>query len=475
MFYISPVLTHDNMQCVPRRTSGFLGGCEQATMGGSRGRVARLGLLIWYHPFWSGIAALLTGGLLRKLLARLSERSRRWATRLCVAALAIRFATLVRRTRQRGRLVWDPSNKFMSRIVQELGGKRFAVYPRSLASPLLPLFMSTWGNVFLTLVKRFTFSLQYETETLTMADGGVVSISTLESQGGAKLDDAAPVLIILTTIAGSASNHACWVADAAAAGWRIVVFNRRGHGQLRLKTPRFNVLGDVDDTHAQLLRATERFPKASFVAMAGISAGSGLLVNYLGGKHRQAAAERIHAAACLCPAYDIWEAFDRLEHDNPLLSRFMVLGLRRQWLARNRSILEALDEKRLRDVETAPALVDFIKRHVEFAGFKSLEEYDKMCNPMRHVDGIRVPTLVLNALDDPICLKENIPDTSRLVRVRNALLAVTPAGSHVGYNEGFWGRRCFMIDASIEFFEAVKNVSFDPNGPSASAIVDIKE
>ena len=35
--------------------------------------------------------------------------------------------------------------------------------------------------------------------------------------------------------------------------------------------------------------------------------------------------------------------------------------------------------------------------------------YCSKFNPMRAFGGIRVPTLVLNALDDPVCLPENIP------------------------------------------------------------------
>ena len=58
--------------------------------------------------------------------------------------------------------------------------------------------------------------------------------------------------------------------------------NRRGHAGLHLTSPSFNVMGEAKDTAAQVEAVRNRFPDSSYLAMVGISAGSGLLVTYLG-------------------------------------------------------------------------------------------------------------------------------------------------------------------------------------------------
>ena len=67
----------------------------------------------------------------------------------------------------------------------------------------------------------------------------------------------------------------------SASGWRVVVCTRRGHGELALTTPVFNPMGCTDDLREQLERIRECVPDSPLVAI-GVSAGSALLVRYLG-------------------------------------------------------------------------------------------------------------------------------------------------------------------------------------------------
>ena len=92
---------------------------------------------------------------------------------------------------------------------------------------------------------------------------------------------------------------------ATSRGWRSCVFNRRSHAGVPLTTPTFNVMGDTNDTKEQVRFVRERFP-SSYLAMVGVSAGSGLLFSYLG---KEGNNTPINVAAALCPAYDIRRAF----------------------------------------------------------------------------------------------------------------------------------------------------------------------
>ena len=69
-----------------------------------------------------------------------------------------------------------------------------------------------------------------------------------------------------------------------------------------LTSPGFNVVGDAADTAAMVAHVRRLHPASSYLAMVGISAGSGLLITYLG---QQAAATPVQAAVSLCPAWDV--------------------------------------------------------------------------------------------------------------------------------------------------------------------------
>ena len=66
------------------------------------------------------------------------------------------------------------------------------------------------------------------------------------------------------------------------------------------------------------------------------------------------------------------------------------------------------------------------------AGCKDIDEFYQENNPMSFFTGNQTPILVLNALDDFLCLKENICYDV----VAAVVLAITDHGSHIAYNEG---------------------------------------
>ena len=51
---------------------------------------------------------------------------------------------------------------------------------------------------------------------------------------------------------------------------------------MRLTSPKFNLMGDAEDTRLMVEHVVTAWPAASYLAMVGISAGSGLLITYLG-------------------------------------------------------------------------------------------------------------------------------------------------------------------------------------------------
>ena len=113
-----------------------------------------------------------------------------------------------------------------------------------------------------------------------LPDGGLISIEWSADDKTLKLPANAPILAILPTVNGDAPSMKYFLQDAADRGFRGVVLNRRGHAD-KLKTPQFDIMGNVADTVIQIDLIAQKYPGV-FIGMAGVSAGSGLLVSFMG-------------------------------------------------------------------------------------------------------------------------------------------------------------------------------------------------
>jgi predicted alpha/beta-fold hydrolase len=326
----------------------------------------------------------------------------------------------------------------------------------ALASPryVPPSFAKgTMSNAALSLVKRKVARLPMVHEACE-ADGDV-SISWAADEATQALPADAPVVAFLHTINGDASQTQHLCETACARGWRSVVLVRRGHGG-SLSIPRFNILGSVEDTRLQMAQVEKRFPEASFTGMVGLSAGSGLLVNYLG---QEGAFCAVDAAVGACPAYDISETFRRLREESPVADRYMVRSLKRTFLEGNEELLRAHDAAAFEACERATSLCEFIGAHAPFAlGVESAgeNEYFEACNPMKHYTGCATPLLFVNAEDDMVCAKRHIRED--LVRsTAGVALLRTKRGSHVAFNEGLLGQGSFLSRVTFDFLDAARD------------------
>ena len=239
---------------------------------------------------------------------------------------------------------------------------------------------------------------------------------------------------------------------AASRGWRSCVLNRRGHSGMPLRViPNFNIIGHIDDSVVMVNYIRDIY-KNNFIALAGISAGSGQLVSYIG---REGANAKINAAASLCPAWDLSESFSRLQKSNPYLDWFITRGVQNYFLrpSRNQTALSTMKDV-VNKAWKATSIVDFMNAAAPLAGSNDLENYFKVNNPMNYILGNAVPCLVLNALDDFLCVKENI-QVDLKDKVNNFVLLVTDEGGHIAYNESIHAGN-YMWRVTLDFFEAVK-------------------
>jgi len=297
------------------------------------------------------------------------------------------------------------------------------------------LFNTHLQLIVLGFIKGFAKSLEYDRQdVLTMDDGGQVSVDWL----GLDLPEETPTLLVLHTISGNPQSMRGFVRYIREnLGWRVALCVRRGHGEMKLQSPNFNTMGNTDDFSAQIKHIQTCFPKSGLYA-TGISAGSGVLAQYLGKMGKDSP---IKAAIAYCPAYDMRNAFSRAV---PFYSKMMTKKLHKLFITPNKEHLQHLDSY---DALTATQdLHEFHQHLYEVAGNESNEDYMQNSNPAVVFDDIKIPLLILNAKDDPVCHIDNVYEHQhRIEAMANVILVLTERGSHCAYFEGItaksWANR----------------------------------
>lgn len=284
--------------------------------------------------------------------------------------------------------------------------------------------------LWLLLLDTIASPLRYErTDVLTMRDGGTTALDWL----GLDAAPSSPTLVVLPSIAGDAQSMRLIVRDLRrATGWRVVVCTRRGHGDLPLTAPVLNTMGCTQDLREQLARIGAECPGSPLYAV-GVSAGSALLVRYLGEEGPRSA---IRAGVAYCPGYDMKVAWGRV---TPLYSRWMARRLKQHFLHRHAAALTHLQTYSA--LLATRDLAGFHENLHEFAGCTDTDDYLARSNPMAVFTTIAVPVMVINADDDPVCVAQNAEDhVDAIRRVPDALLVRTPRGSHCAFLEGWTAR-----------------------------------
>jgi predicted alpha/beta-fold hydrolase len=291
----------------------------------------------------------------------------------------------------------------------------------------------------------------YRRERLETADGDFVDLDWVDG------DARAPVVVLFHGLEGcSRSHYALAMMDAVRRrGWRGAVAHFRGcSGELN-RLPRFYHSGDIDHVAFALRRVAEHSGGAPVFA-AGVSLGGNALLKWLG---EGAAGAAPVAAAGISVPLDLAAAGFHLEDGfNRLYTRYFLRRLKRKSLAKlalHPGIYSAAAVRASRtlhdfdDVVTAP-----------LHGFRDADDYWQRASSKPTLGGIQVPTLVLNARDDPFLPAAALPQPDRVSRA--VLLEFPQHGGHAGFVSGvFPGRLDWMPQRVLDFFAAAAGLKVE--------------
>ena len=283
----------------------------------------------------------------------------------------------------------------------------------------------------------------FKREYLMMKDKGIVALDWGEVDAS-KVNKSSPVIIILPDLTGDAASMSFACLRASNKGFRPVVFNKRGHGGTPLTTPKLQSFGDPNDLRQVVKYVRSLYPLSRVVAL-GSSAGSGLLMSYLG---EYGSSSYLSACVCISPGYDVTDLFQqpvKWPYGFLLLTSLKRLLWRHaKALSNTVDVVSALHSRTLSEFD----------EHVYCKIYKisDLDTYWDRNNPMRDIDDVCCPVLCISSLDDPICVRKNIP-VDLFTMYPNFILATTEYGGHCGFIEQR-SMNCWAEKVAIEYLQA---------------------
>jgi predicted alpha/beta-fold hydrolase len=264
--------------------------------------------------------------------------------------------------------------------------------------------------------------------------------------------DARRRMVLFHGLEGSSKSHYARsiVGRAVGQGWRCVVPHFRGCSGEINQLPRAYHSGDFEEIDWILRRLRSLAPDKNLDAV-GVSLGGNALLKWLGESGEDAAAVVSHAAAVSAP-FDLEAAGHALGRGfNKVYTRVFLNTLKRKSAAKLRRFPGSVDE---RAMHASTSLYEFDNAvTAPLHGFRDTDDYWRKAGSWPGLAAIRVPTLVINARNDPF-----MPETS-LERARSASKHVTlefPAGGgHAGFLSGpFPGRHGWLASRILDFFNS---------------------
>ncbi len=275
-------------------------------------------------------------------------------------------------------------------------------------------------------------------------DGDFLDIDRLPAAPGK------PVLVVLHGLEGSSASTRVrsFLHAARTRGWGGLAVNFRSCGDEMNRLRRSYHGGETADVAWVIQRAAEGRGRPGMCCV-GLSLGGSVLLKHLG-EQGTGAASLVNAAVAISAPFDLSisaRAFERRGFNQIYASR-LLRSLKRKTRLKLRAYPDLVDRARLAAARTIAEFDEVVTGPVH--GFADAEAYWRAASCAPFLASIRVPTLLINALDDPVIPPQALPH--QLVAGHPFLTAAfTQAGGHVGFISGlspfqpvFWAERLAM-------------------------------
>lgn len=294
-------------------------------------------------------------------------------------------------------------------------------------------------------------SIRYRRERWDTPDGDFVALDWLETRNS-KLETARPLVVLFHGLEGSSRSHyaLALMAEVARRGWRGAVVHFRGCGGEPNRLPRAYHSGDSAEAD-WILRRVAADRAGAPVYAAGVSLGGNMLLKWLG-ETGASAREVVERAASVSAPVDLMAAGNALDRGfNRAYVRHFLRTMKKKALEKLRHYPKLYDAARVRAAYTLREFDDLVTAPVH--GFAGVDDYWTRASSKPWLRHIAIPTLMINACNDPFLPRLALP------RREDLSIEVTTdypdGGGHAAFvHGGFPGRLDWVPQRILDFFGA---------------------
>ena len=306
-----------------------------------------------------------------------------------------------------------------------------------------------WGK----LVRR-PAEVPTRSELWTTPDGDQIELRRLDAGRDAR--GHVPRLLVLHGLEGTIRSHYLrgTLAEASRLGWAADVLIFRGCNGVVPRARRLYHSGETTDLDFVVRRLAAEHPDQPLL-LAGFSLGGNVLLKWLG-EQGEGVPSAVRAAVAVSVPFDLERGARRIERGfSRVYTTHFLRTLRQKALAKLAQDPGVFDPEPLRTAKTLYEFDDAVTAPLH--GFASATDYYTRSSSVGFLAGIRRPTLMLSARDDPFLPPEVLDDVALMAQNNTDLLIeFPPNGGHVGFVGGrLPGRPIYYAERRlVEFLSA---------------------
>jgi predicted alpha/beta-fold hydrolase len=252
----------------------------------------------------------------------------------------------------------------------------------------------------------------------------------LDHHPSASGGDGGPAVLVLHGLEGSSRSGyvEATCREMHARGLRSVVLNFRGCSGEPNRTPRFYHSGETGDLAHVLEHLRSR--GVDPLGAVGYSLGGNVLLKHLAEAGPGDAVP--DAAVAVSVPFDLASSADKMARGaGRFYSSFFLRSLREKIRIKAGRFPDAYDLRGAMEASTLREFDDAVTAPIH--GFRDADDYYRRASSGPRVPEIRVPTLLIHALDDPFVPASAVPDPDHLPPEAPVDATYPGRGGHVGF------------------------------------------
>ncbi len=301
-----------------------------------------------------------------------------------------------------------------------------------------PHLQTIWPALFRKPIK----SMQLEHERFELPDGDFLDLAWVgkEKKG--------PLVLVLHGLEGSVhSSYAQGMMYAIAQqNWRGVCMHFRGCSGVPNRLTRSYHSGETKDLSIVINALREREPQTQLAAV-GFSLGGNVLLKWLGETEKN---NPLVAAVAVSVPFELHKSANRMQQGfSWLYQKHFLRCLSKRLAHKFKQTPTSFEMPPLSELKSMWEFDDKVTAPLH--GFTDVHDYYAKASSRQYLRKIDVPTLLVQAKDDPFMTPDAIPHPHELAEC--IILEITETGGHVGFvsGEAPWRASYWLEDRVPEF------------------------